>query len=116
MVGKLGHIQVSKLLLRGIIADFEVTEKLLRYFLKKCMRTRRFHSATEGRHLRAARRDGSGAQSCGRRRKRAGAAVLRSSRRRVGHRRRHADPRAAGNMIINIGAGSTRRRDFAKQS
>ena len=36
MVGKNpGHIQVSKPLLRGIIADFEVTEKLLRYFFEK---------------------------------------------------------------------------------
>ena len=36
MVGKNpAHIQVSKPLLRGIIADFEVTEKLLRYFFEK---------------------------------------------------------------------------------
>lgn len=36
MVGKNpGHIQVSKPLQRGIIADFEVTEKLLRYFFEK---------------------------------------------------------------------------------
>ena len=36
MVGKTpGHIQVSKPLQRGIIADFEVTEKLLRYFFEK---------------------------------------------------------------------------------
>ncbi|HVM90857.1 MAG TPA: rod shape-determining protein [Verrucomicrobiae bacterium] len=36
MVGKNpAHIQVSKPLQRGIIADFEVTEKLLRYFFEK---------------------------------------------------------------------------------
>jgi rod shape-determining protein MreB len=36
MVGKNpAHIQVSKPLLRGIIADYEVTEKLLRYFFEK---------------------------------------------------------------------------------
>lgn len=36
MVGKNpGYIQVSKPLQRGIIADFEVTEKLLRYFFEK---------------------------------------------------------------------------------
>lgn len=36
MVGKTpGHIQVSRPLQRGIIADFEVTEKLLRYFFEK---------------------------------------------------------------------------------
>lgn len=36
MVGKTpGHIQVTRPLQRGIIADFEVTEKMLRYFFEK---------------------------------------------------------------------------------
>ena len=39
MVGKTpAHIQVTRPLQRGIIADFEVTEKMLRYFIEKIHR------------------------------------------------------------------------------
>ena len=74
-------------------------------------------SATEGRHLRAARRDGSGAQSRGRRRKRAGARSLGGRvADRVGHRRRHADPRAAGQHDHQHRRRlDGDRRDFAKR-
>ena len=103
------HIKAIRPLKDGVIADFEVCEKMLRYFIQKVHASRveqaaHGHLRAVGHHRRrAARRAG---RRRVRRRPQAGAHHRRADGR--GDRRRPAGARAvSGNMIVDIGGGTT---------
>ena len=110
MIGRTpGHIQAIRPLKDGVIADFDICEKMLRYFIQR-VHPRRWAKPAHGdlravgHHRRRAARGAGGGRV--RRRPQAGAT---SSRSRWPPRSAPGLPvhEPAGNMIVDIGGGTT---------
>jgi len=106
MIGRTpSNIQAIRPLKDGVIADFEICEKMLRYFIHR-VHQRRFakpawSSASLGHHRRrAARRHGGG------RVRGSGKAYIIEERWRR-HRCRTPIHEPTGNMVVDIGGGTT---------
>jgi len=107
MIGRTpSHIQAIRPLKDGVIADFEICEKMLRYFIHRCT-----SGASPSRAWSSASRrvsPGRAARRHGGRRVRRGAQGLHH---RGAHGRRHrcrsAVHEPTGNMVVDIGGGTT---------
>ncbi len=106
MLGHAGNITAIPPLKDGVIADFDVTEKMLHYFIRKVHHRR--SSCTPDRH-RGALGHHRGRKARGARLRDSGGArevIYRGADGRR-DRRRPADRGAGGNMIVDIGGGTT---------
>ena len=102
-----GNIVAIKPMKDGVIADFEVTEKMLTYFIKKAHNRNvwvrpRIVIGVPSEITQVEKR---AVKDSARRESERGLSRRRSHGGR--HRRRDADHRAVGNMIVDIGGGTT---------
>ena len=109
MIGRTpGHIQAIRPLKDGVIADFDICEKMLRYFIQR-VHTRRWARPAHGdlrpvgRHRRRATRR----RRCRRARGRAQAGRRDRGADGCGDRRGLPVHEPAGNMVVDIGGGTT---------
>jgi len=107
MIGRTpGNIVAVRPLKDGVIADFDVTERMLRYFIQKVHR--RSHLANRGSCGGAERHHRGGAERVKEAGHQAGARRCTSSRADGGgDRRRLPVHEPTGNMVVDIGGGTT---------
>ena len=104
-----GNITAIRPMKDGVIADFTVTEQMLKQFIKKVLDSRLFSTVAAHHHLRAVRLDAGRAPRdprIGARRRRVEGVSDRGADGR-GDRRRPADLGRDGSMVVDIGGGTT---------
>jgi rod shape-determining protein MreB len=109
MLGKPGNIEAIRPMKDGVIADFTVTEQMLKQFIKKVHDRASVSPQPAHHHLRALRLDPGRAPRhprIGARRRRQPGLPDRGADGR-GHRRRPAGGEATGSMVVDIGGGTT---------